>query len=84
MTVFATIQNLFDTDYETFGLLADPTEVDAFAQFADYRFFGPAPPLGGWVGLRVSLWKPGDSRQPLSDSRLMCSILRLRSIAPEQ
>ena len=55
VTLFATIQNLFDTDYETFGLLADPTEVDAFASFTDHRFLGPAPPFGGWVGVRVSL-----------------------------
>jgi len=53
--LFATIQNLFDTDYKTFGVLADPTEVDAFAQFTDPRFLGPAPPFGGWVGVRVSL-----------------------------
>jgi hypothetical protein len=36
-------------------VLADPTEIDAFAQFTDHRFFGPAPPFGGWVGVRVSL-----------------------------
>jgi hypothetical protein len=49
------LSDLFDTDYETFGVLADPTEVDAFAQFTDHRFFGPAPPFGGWVGARVTL-----------------------------
>ncbi len=55
VSAFATAQNLFDTDYETFGLLADPSEVDQFASFTDHRFFGPAPPRGGWIGLRAAL-----------------------------
>jgi len=55
VSVFGTVQNLFDTDYETFGLLADPTEVEQFAGYTDHRFFGPAPPRGGWIGVRASL-----------------------------
>ena len=55
VSAFATVQNLFDTDYNTFGLLADPTEVEQFAAFTNHRFYGPAPPRGGWIGVRASL-----------------------------
>ena len=55
VSAFVTVQNLFDTDYDTFGLLADPTEVPQFAGYTDHRFYGPAPPRGGWVGFRASL-----------------------------
>ncbi len=53
VSVFATVENIFDTDYETFGLLGDPTEV--FDTFTDNRFLGPGAPIGGWIGVRVSL-----------------------------
>jgi iron complex outermembrane recepter protein len=49
--VFARIENVFDEDYETFGLLGEPDEV--FEEFADPRFLGAAPPRGIWVGARV-------------------------------
>jgi outer membrane receptor protein involved in Fe transport len=55
---FARISNLFDADYETFGLLGeDPSEVevDLFEDFSDPRFFGPGAPRAGFVGLRVNL-----------------------------
>jgi iron complex outermembrane receptor protein len=55
LSVFATVQNLFDVQYETFGLIADPTEVAQFEQFTNHRFYGPAPPRGGWIGVRASL-----------------------------
>ena len=55
VTTFVSVQNVFDTSYETFGLLADPTEVDQFASYTDHRFFGPAAPRGGWIGLRATL-----------------------------
>ena len=51
LTGFARIENLFDTDYETFGLLGEPDEV--FEDFEDPRFFGAGPPRGIWVGLRL-------------------------------
>lgn len=51
MTVFARIENVFDEQYETFGLLGEPDEV--FPQFEDARFFGSGPPRGAWVGLRM-------------------------------
>jgi iron complex outermembrane receptor protein len=50
--IFARIENLFDEDYETFGLLGEPDEV--FPEFDDPRFFGAGPPFGAWVGVRVN------------------------------
>lgn len=53
VSVFATVENIFDTDYETFGLLGDPTEV--FDTFTDNRFLGPGAPIGGWIGVKIAL-----------------------------
>lgn len=52
-SLFARVNNLFDTDYETFGLLGEPDEV--FSTFSDNRFFGPGAPISGFVGIRVDL-----------------------------
>ena len=49
---FAKINNLFDTDYETFGLLGEADEI--FAAFDDARFLGAGAPLGIFVGMRVT------------------------------
>lgn len=54
VTTFARINNLFNTDYESFGLLGEPDEVLG-ASFDDPRFLGPGAPIGGWVGVEVSL-----------------------------
>ena len=51
--IFARIENVFDEEYETFGLLGEPDEV--FEDFEDPRFFGAGPPLGAWVGVKVKL-----------------------------
>lgn len=51
VTLFARVENVFDEDYETFGLLGEPAEV--FPDFEDPRFLGAGPPFGGWVGVRV-------------------------------
>jgi outer membrane receptor protein involved in Fe transport len=53
VTLFARIENVFDEDYETFGLLGEPDEV--FADFDDPRFFGAGPPFGAWVGVKIRL-----------------------------
>lgn len=56
--LFARISNLFDEDYETFGLLGeDPSEVEvpALSGFSDPRFYGPGAPRAGFVGVRVDL-----------------------------
>ena len=52
-TIFARVENLFDEDYETFGLLGEPEEV--FPEMTDPRFLGAGPPLGIWVGARLNL-----------------------------
>jgi len=49
---FARVENLFDTAYESFGLLGDPGEV--FPDFEDPRFFGAGPPFGAWLGVRTT------------------------------
>lgn len=51
--MFARIENLFDTDYETLGLLGEPDEV--FPTFEDPRFLGAGAPMGAWVGVRLIL-----------------------------
>jgi outer membrane receptor protein involved in Fe transport len=51
--VFARVENVFDEEYETFGLLGEPAEV--FQDFEDPRFLGAGPPLGAWVGVRIQL-----------------------------
>lgn len=55
---FAQVNNLFDTHYETFGLLGeDPSGagIPAFANFSDPRFLGPGSPRMGFVGFKLSL-----------------------------
>jgi outer membrane receptor protein involved in Fe transport len=55
---FARISNLFDADYETFGLLGEnPSEVEVplFEDMSDPRFYGPGAPRAGFVGLKLSL-----------------------------
>lgn len=54
LAAFARIENLFDSDYETFGLLGEPDEVLG-PSFDDPRFFGAGAPRAGFVGIRVSL-----------------------------
>ena len=63
MQVFANIQNLFDRQYTTFGILGDPTGVGAPGvpandQFGDPdvdpRFQSPAAPRAYFGGVKVS------------------------------
>lgn len=50
----ARISNLFDTDYENFGLLGeDPSEVLPDLADATPQFVGAGAPRAGWVGMRV-------------------------------
>lgn len=55
LDAFVKVNNIFDTDYETFGTLGDPTDVAQFSNFHDPRFLSPGPPIGAWVGVRVTL-----------------------------
>ena len=51
LQIFVRAQNLFDTEYETFGILANPAEV--LPGTSDPRFVSPGAPLGVWAGLTV-------------------------------
>lgn len=53
ISAFARVNNLFDSDYETFGIFGEPDEV--FPTFTDNRFVSPGAPLSGWVGVKISL-----------------------------
>lgn len=53
VTIFVRVDNAFDEDYETFGLLGEPDEV--FADFEDPRFLGAGAPFGAWAGIKVKL-----------------------------
>ena len=51
--VFARVNNLFDQEYESFGLLGEPNEVPGFAGFTDNRFVGVGAPISGYIGVRA-------------------------------
>ena len=56
--LFARINNVFNKNYESFGLLGEePSEVDVplFADFDNPRFVGPGAPRAGFVGFKLSL-----------------------------
>jgi outer membrane receptor protein involved in Fe transport len=52
--VFARVDNVFDAEYETFGLVGAADEVLG-DEFQDPRFVSPAPPISGWIGLKWTL-----------------------------
>ena len=52
-SIFARINNLFNTDYETFGLLGEADSLTEFASFTDPRFLSPGAPISGFIGIRV-------------------------------
>ncbi len=49
--IFAIVENVFDTDYQTFGLLGESEEVLGDG-FDDNRFFSPGAPRAAWLGFR--------------------------------
>lgn len=51
--IFGTVDNVFDTDYETFGVFGEPDEVLG-DDFDDPRFFSPGAPRAAWIGIRVA------------------------------
>ncbi len=52
--LFARVDNLFDTEYESFGLLGEPDEVPGFGGFTDNRFVGVGTPISGFIGVSVT------------------------------
>jgi len=54
ISVFARVNNLFDSDYESFGLLGeDPTEVIASLADQSPVFLGAGAPRAAWIGVRI-------------------------------
>lgn len=56
LDMFMMVENLFDTDYETFGTYGDAGEVplrELPGGASDPRFLGPGAPIGVWFGVRV-------------------------------
>lgn len=54
VSMFLTFDNVFDRDYENFGLFGDPAELLG-AAFDDPRFLGPGAPRAAWIGVRLGL-----------------------------
>jgi outer membrane receptor protein involved in Fe transport len=52
--VFGKVNNLFDTNYSTFGVYGQASEVLG-ADYNDGRFISPAAPRAGWIGVRLSI-----------------------------
>lgn len=55
LSIVARVANLFDAQYETFGVLGDPGDVLG-DEYDDPRFVGPGAPRAGWVGVTLS-WR---------------------------
>ena len=50
--IFLTVNNVLDTEYETFGLFGEADEVLG-EDFEDSRFLSPGAPRAAWLGLRL-------------------------------
>ncbi len=53
-TLFGKVNNLFDTNYNTFGVYGQASDVLG-ADYNDGRFVSPAAPRAGWIGVRLSI-----------------------------
>ena len=56
--IFGRVTNLFDEDYESFGLLGEEPDEVAVEEFEDYespRFVGPGAPRAGFIGVKLSM-----------------------------
>jgi outer membrane receptor protein involved in Fe transport len=53
-SVFASIDNLLDEQYETFGLFGEAADVLG-DEFDEPYFVGPGAPRAAWIGVRVEL-----------------------------
>ncbi len=52
---FAKVDNLFDNEYESFGLYGEPDEAPGLDTLDDERFVGAGAPRAGWIGIKVSM-----------------------------
>ncbi|GAB3676960.1 TonB-dependent receptor [Salinisphaera aquimarina] len=56
ITTFVRVNNLLDSDYESFGLYGESDEVLEGDRYEDARrFIGPGAPFGIWGGVRIEL-----------------------------
>jgi outer membrane receptor protein involved in Fe transport len=53
-SVFASIDNLLDEEYETFGLFGEADDVLG-DEFDEPYFVGPGAPRAAWIGFRIEL-----------------------------
>jgi outer membrane receptor protein involved in Fe transport len=57
-TLFGRVNNLFDSDYETFGLLGEADEIfdgsGSTQTFSDATFLGSGAPISGFIGISAS------------------------------
>ncbi|AFJ01461.1 TonB-dependent receptor [Methylophaga frappieri] len=51
---FAKVDNLFDSEYNTFGLYGEPDEAPGL-DFENPRFVGASSPRAGWIGFKLTL-----------------------------
>ena len=51
-SVFVTVDNVLDEEYETFGVFGEADDVLG-DEFEDPRFLGPGAPRAAWAGVRV-------------------------------
>jgi len=51
---FAKVDNLFDREYETFGLYGEADEAPGL-ELENPRFVGAGAPRAGWIGIKVSM-----------------------------
>jgi iron complex outermembrane recepter protein len=56
-SLFAKVNNVFDTDYATFGILGN----NIFTGGTKEQFRSPSAPRAGWVGVTYEFGKSGGS-----------------------
>ncbi len=54
VSVFGSVANVFDEEYETFGVIGEEPGEVLLNDFEDPRFLGPGAPRAGWMGVRAS------------------------------
>ena len=54
VTLFGSIDNIFDRKYKTFGVYGDATEVLG-DDFNNGQFVSPGAPRAGWIGIKLSI-----------------------------
>jgi outer membrane receptor protein involved in Fe transport len=52
--LFGRVDNVFDSEYESFGLYGEPGEA-GLEQYEDPRFVGAGAPRAGWIGFKITL-----------------------------